>query len=91
MNSRYCIALALSLSALVAAADTSSYSIDGQIVSTGTSTRASSNCYSLDAVVAESVAGFSSGGNYGLSAGFLAIANATTDSIFADHFEDCTP
>ena len=90
MNGRYCIALVLNLIALRTDAGTSAYSIDAHIVSAGTSRRASSNCYSLDAVVAEPIAGFSSGGNYGLSSGFLAIDNAATDSIFADHFEDCT-
>ncbi len=70
MTIRILFTVSLSAFAVVALADTPTYSIDAHIVSAGTSVHASSACFGLDATIAEPVAGFSSGGIYNLSAGF---------------------
>jgi len=71
-------------------ADTPTYSIDAHIIATGSSTRASNGCFTIDAVIAEPVAGFSSGGVYDLSTGFASASLIVDDTIFANSFEDCT-
>lgn len=91
MNYRSILAALLSAIAVTSAADIPTYSIDAHIISTGTSIHASNSCFGLDAVIAEPVAGFSSGGVYDLSAGFAYSSPIVNDSIFANNFEDCTP
>ena len=85
--------LAAVLSALVvtSAADTPTYAISAHIVSSGSSVHSAGVCFGMDAVVAEPVAGFSSGGAYGLSAGFFYAAPIVSDTLFANGFEDCSP
>lgn len=53
--------------------------------------RASNSCFAVDAVIAEPVAGFSSGGVYDLSMGFAAVSPIVEDTILSNGFEDCTP
>ena len=72
-------------------ADNPIFSIDAHIVAAGSSSHASNNCFGLDAAIAEPVAGFSSGGVFGLSTGFAAVSPVVNDTIFANGFEDCTP
>jgi hypothetical protein len=91
MNFRSMLGAVLSALAITSAADIPTYSIDAHVISSGTSTHASSACFGLDAVIAEPVAGFSSGGIYDLSTGFAAVSPIVNDTIFANGFEDCTP
>lgn len=84
-----CSAL-LSAVTITCAADSPMFSIDAYIVSAGSSTRASNGCFAIDAVIAEPVAGFSSGGVYDLSTGFASASPIVNDTIFANSFEDCT-
>ena len=91
MHIRAIIAALLGAVAVTCAADSPTYSIDAHILSTGTSVHATSACFGLDAVIAEPVAGFSSGGIFDLSTGFAAVSPPVTDMIFANGFEDCTP
>jgi hypothetical protein len=72
-------------------ADGNVYSMDAHIVSAGSSARAKSPCYRLDAVIAEPIAGFSSSTSFDLNAGFVAVATPRNDDIFFTGFEDCTP
>ena len=90
---RLCVAfgIALLITVVGALADTSNYSIDAHIISAGTSGHASNACFGMDAVIAEPVAGFSSGGTYDLSAGFFYSTPFLNDTIFANGFEDCSP
>jgi hypothetical protein len=90
MNYRSMLAALLSAIAVTSAADSPTYSIDAHIISSGTSTHASNSCFGLDAVIAEPIAGFSSGGVYDLSAGFAYLFPLVNDSIFANNFEGCT-
>jgi hypothetical protein len=89
---KICYALVFVLSPFTGAsvAVTPSYSITAHIVSTGTSVHAASVCFGLDAVIAEPIAGFSSGGTYNLSVGFGHAVPTISDTIFANRFEDCS-
>jgi hypothetical protein len=91
MDTRTIVAALLSAVAITCAADSPKYSIDAHIISTGTAVHATSACFGMDAVIAEPVAGFSSGGVYDLSTGFTAVSPLVNDTIFANGFEDCTP
>lgn len=91
MTHHFAFAVPLSALAVIALADTPTYSIDAHIVSAGTSVHSSSACFGLDATIAEPVAGFSSGGVYNLSAGFAYAAPIANDNIFGNGFEDCSP
>jgi hypothetical protein len=90
MNYRSILAAMLSAIAVPSAADIPTYSIDAHILSSGASEHASSSCFGLDAVIAEPIAGFSTGGEYALNAGFFAVAAPRSDDIFFSGFEDCT-
>lgn len=90
MNARVALAALLFAIAITASA-ASVYSIDAHIISSGSSTHASSVCFGMDATIGEPVAGFSSGGAYDLSAGFAYAAPVVNDTIFANSFEDCSP
>ena len=91
MHFRFIVSALLGAVAITCAADSPTYSIDAHIISTGSSTRASNGCFAVDAVIAEPVAGFSSGGIYDLSTGFAAVSPIFNDTIFANGFEDCSP
>jgi hypothetical protein len=91
MHIRAFIAALLGAVAITCAADSPTFSIDAHIISTGSSTRVSNACFAMDAVIAEPVAGFSSGGIYDLSTGFAAVSPIINDTIFANGFEDCSP
>jgi hypothetical protein len=93
MHLRVVVAFAFLLPALAASsADTAVYSIDAHILAAGSPVHSASSCFGLDAVIAEPVAGFSSGGPYTLSAGIsYVVASLANDSLFASGFEDCTP
>ena len=91
MHIRIVVATLLSVVAITCAADNPTFSIEAHIISAGTSVHATSACFGLDAVIADPVAGFSSGGIYDLSTGFAAVAPAINDTIFANGFEDCSP
>ena len=91
MHIRIVVATLLSVVAITCAADSPTFSIEAHIISAGTSVHATSVCFGLDAVIADPVAGFSSGGIYDLSTGFAAVAPAINDTIFANGFEDCSP
>ncbi len=91
MYIRAVVAALLGAVAITGAADSPTFSIDAHIISTGSSTRASNGCFAMDAVIAEPIAGFSSGGIYDLSTGFAAVSPIIDDSIFANGFEDCSP
>ena len=82
----------LAYSAMTASSveDTVVYSIDAHIISSGTSVHTSSACFGLDAVIAEPIVGFATGGMYALSAGFGYAAPAVSDNIFGSGFEDCS-
>ena len=84
------LAIALSAVTIASVADSPTYSITAHVIANGTSVHASSACFGLDATIAEPVVGFSSGGNYDLSAGFSYTAPVITDTIFANGFEDCS-
>jgi hypothetical protein len=91
MHLRYLAAIfALVLFATPSRAVGPTYTIDAHILSTGTSVRALSSCYRLDAVIAEPAAGFSSGGAYDLSTGFSYNAALPNDNLFGNSFEDCS-
>jgi hypothetical protein len=64
MHVRAIVAALLGAVAITCAAGNPTYSIDAHIISTGTSVHATSVCFGLDAVIAEPVAGFSSGRFY---------------------------
>jgi hypothetical protein len=64
MHVRAIVAAVLGAVAVTCAAGNPTYSIDAHIISTGTSVHATSVCFGLDAVIAEPVAGFSSGRFY---------------------------
>jgi cystathionine beta-lyase family protein involved in aluminum resistance len=91
MQLRAIVAALLSAVAITCAADSPTYAIDAHIISTGTLVHAKSACFGMDAVIAEPVAGFSSGGVYDLVTGFAGVSPTVNDTIFADGFEDCTP
>ena len=91
MHIRTIVAGMLGAVAISCAADSPTFLIDAHIISTGSSTHASNGCFAMDAVIAEPVAGFSSGGVYDLSTGFAAVSPIVNDTIFANSFEDCTP
>lgn len=91
MHIRATVAALLGAVAITSAADSPTFSIDAHIISTGSSTRASNACFTMDAVIAEPVAGFSSGGIYALDTGFAAVSPMINDTIFANGFEDCSP
>ena len=93
MHLRLVVGFVFLLPALVASsADTAVYSIDSHILAAGSPVHSASSCFGLDAVIAEPVAGFSSGGQYALSAGIsYVVASLANDSLFASGFEDCTP
>jgi hypothetical protein len=91
MRHRIAFGIALVSIVAVSSADTPTFSIDAHILATGASVHAQSSCFGLDAVIAEPVAGFSSGGIYDLSTGFAAVSPIVNDTIFANGFEDCTP
>lgn len=88
---RSLFAVLLGVVAFHSAAFATIYAIDAHLISAGAPPRSSSNCFTLDAMIGEPVVGFSSGGTYGLSGGFLAAASVSSDVIFANHFEDCSP
>jgi len=81
----------LCVAAFSASAGADSYSLDAHIIASGSSVRSSSACFRMDAVIAEPVAGSSSGGLYTLTGGFVAVAAPPNDDIFFSGFEDCTP
>jgi hypothetical protein len=87
---RLTLAFAFGAVAAVSVADTAAYSITAHIVSNGSSVHASSACFGLDAVIAEPVAGFSSGGGYSLGSGFSYAVLFVNDTLFANGFEDCS-
>lgn len=91
MHTRIILAALLSAVAVTCAADNPVFAIDAHIISAGTSMHAKSACFGIDAVIAEPVAGFSSGGVYNLSTGFAAVSPVINDTIFANGFEDCIP
>jgi cystathionine beta-lyase family protein involved in aluminum resistance len=91
MHLRALFAALLGAVAVTCAADSPTYSIDAHIIAAGSSTQATSSCFHMDAVIAEPVAGFSAGGDFTLNAGYFAVAPPTSDDIFFDGFEDCTP
>lgn len=70
-------------------AGTPTYAIDAHVVGAGSSVRASSACFALNAVIAEPVAGFSTGGVYTMRAGFDGPRRLPNDTLFAAGFEDC--
>ena len=73
-------------------ADPPDYAISAHVLAAGAAPMRSA-CYRLRSVVAEPAAGFSAaaGGDYAISAGFLARTSAAADDLFFDGFEDCTP
>jgi hypothetical protein len=91
MNCRTLLASVLGAIALTSSADVPTYSIDGHVISSGALSRASNACFALEAIIAEPVAGFSSGGTYDLRAGFANATPTADDTIFANNFEDCAP
>ena len=91
MNARILLAVAVTTAAsAVSGADRSTYSITAHIIANGTSAHATSSCFGLEATIAESVAGFSAGGEYALSAGFRHMIPRVNDTIFGNAFEDCS-
>ena len=91
MQLRAFVVTLLSVVAATCVADSPTFSIDAHIVASGSSTQANSSCFYMNAVIAEPVAGFSTGGDYALNAGFFAVASSSSDDIFFSGFEDCTP
>jgi hypothetical protein len=91
MKLRFMLAAFLCVVVITSAADIPTYSINAHIISSGASFHASNACFGLDAVIAEPVAGFSSGGVYHLSAGFSYSSPVVNDTVFANNFEDCIP
>ena len=88
---KFLLGAAIVGSPVLSIADAQTYAINARIISSGSSTHSQSSCFGLDAVIAESVAGFSSGGQFDLSAGFSdVVAPSSSDHIFANGFEDCT-
>ena len=91
MITRIGIAALLGMVAMTCAADNPTFSINAHIIATGNAAHAKSACFGLDAVVAEPVAGLSSGGIFNLSTGFAAVSPVVSNTIFANGFEDCAP
>jgi hypothetical protein len=93
MHPRVVVGFALLLPALAASpANTAVYSVDSHILAAGSPVHSASSCFGLDAVIAEPVAGFSSGGQYTIRAGIsYVVTSLADDSLFASGFEDCTP
>ena len=91
MKTRLAFAALFSATAISSIADTPIYSISAHIISNGSSVHSASNCYRLDAVIAEPIVGASKSDSFVLTAGFGYIAAPASDSIFANGFEDCSP
>jgi hypothetical protein len=88
---RIAVLVTLSAAGLASHATDPVYSITGHVISNGSSVHSTSNCYQLDAVIAEPVVELSSGGIYEFDTGFAATSPLVTDTIFANAFEDCSP
>ncbi len=69
-----------------------SFSIDAQVIVSGSAITIGNSCSRMQASIGQPAPGSSSGGGYNLSAGFWAIVPATgTDAVFFDSFEGCRP
>ena len=91
MQIRVAALVTLGLIALTSRAADPVHSISGYVISSGSSVRSSSNCYVLDATIAEPVVGSSSSSTYSIDAGFRYVIADVGDDIFANSFEDCSP
>jgi hypothetical protein len=91
MQIRAAALVTLGLIALTSRAADPIYSFSGYVISNGSSVRSTSNCYEIDATVAEPVVGSSSSSTYSIDAGFRSVIATAGDDIFANSFEDCSP
>jgi hypothetical protein len=90
MHLRALLAALLGAVVVTCVADSPTFSIDAHVIAAGNSTQSESSCFHMNAVIAEPVAGFSTGGDFTLNAGFFAVATPGSDDIFFAGFEDCT-
>jgi hypothetical protein len=89
MRSSLAAAIALAMGSIHAAGQ--GFSIDAHVVAAGSSVRAKSPCFRLQATIAEPAPGYSASAGFSLAAGFRAASSGNGDDIFFDGFEDCTP
>jgi hypothetical protein len=69
-----------------------SVTLVSQSIVSGSAVTMGNSCSRMIAAIGQPVSGYSSGGGFGLSAGFIATVPASSgDAIFFDGFEGCKP
>ena len=80
----------LAAGVLLLATDAGSQQITAQEIVSGGASRSAGGCLALRATLGEAVVGRASGGDYAVTAGFIAATAATPrDAIFHDGFQEC--